>query len=138
MTKLCFYTGFVAYRSTALSILARISFRFEHRVKASFNSSKFFFCSQVTTLSLLSFDCLEQSFEVSGAKTLVISSLYNLNKESWSVFQWSCEKLEKITFFVIVNEDLVLLDYIHVLFNFKTDFLKARSKVIVVSVRDFI
>ena len=87
---------------------------------------------------MLSLNGLEQSFEVSGAETLVISSLDNFEEESWSVFQRFCEELKEVAFFVIVYKDLMLLQNVNVFLDFKSDIRNTCSQIVVVCVRDFI
>lgn len=57
------------------------------------NISSFSFYSEVASLSLLSFDGFEKSFEVSSTETIVVTSLDDLHEEGRSVFKRQGEEL---------------------------------------------
>ena len=74
--------------------------------------------SEISSLALIDFNGLEESLEVSGSKSLVISSLDDLNKECRSILNWLGENLKKVSFVVVVYKDVELLDSVEVFLNF--------------------
>ena len=77
--------------------------------------------SEVAALGLLCLDSLEESFEVSSAKSLVISPLDHFEEEGGAVLHRLCENLKKISFVVIVDEDLLALQHINIFLNLDVD-----------------
>jgi hypothetical protein len=65
--------------------------------------------SEITSPGLLDFNGLKQALEVACTETLVVVSLNNLEEECGSVLNRLGEDLKKITFVIIVNQDLKLL-----------------------------
>lgn len=68
--------------------------------------------SEVASLSLVDLNSFEKCFEVTCSESLMISSLNNLNKESWSVLEWLGEDLKNITLFIVVHQNVQFLDHI--------------------------
>jgi len=68
----------------------------------------------------------------------VISSLDHFKEESRSIFEWPREELKEVAFFIIINEDLMLLKNVNVLFNLKSSLGKTLSQLVIVCVWNFL
>ena len=67
----------------------------------------------------------------------MISSLDNFKEESRSILQRFCEELKEVAFFIVVYKDLMLLQNVYVLLDFKSGICNACPQIVIVCVRDF-
>ena len=72
---------------------------------------------QISSRSLIQFNALEKSFEVSSPETLMVFSLDYLEKDSWPILHRLREDLQKVPVVIIINQNLQLLQLIQVLRN---------------------
>ena len=61
---------------------------------------------QVAAAVLFDLERLEEGLEVSCSKTLMVSSLNYLDEEGWSIFDWFCEYLKKVSLFIMVAQKI--------------------------------
>lgn len=78
----------------------------------------------------------EQALEVSCSETEVVSSLNDFVEQSGSVFDWLGEDLEQVTFVVVVDKDLVLLEDVDVLSYLNAHVWKVLPQNVIVSIWD--
>ena len=94
--------------------------------------------SEVSSLLLFGLDCLEERLEVTSTEALMVSTLDDLEEESWSVFERLGEDLEQVALVVVVDEDLLPLQDVDVLLHLDRDVLETRAKVVIVGVGNLI
>jgi phosphatidate phosphatase PAH1 len=90
---------------------------------------------QVSSLFLFPFNCLEQTLEVASAETIKVVSLDDFNENCWPVHQWLGEKLQQVSSFVKVDENIELLNRIKVFFDLNCALAKTLAHRRVVRVR---
>ena len=72
---------------------------------------------QISSRSLIQFNALEKSFEVSSPETLMVFSLDYLKEDSRSILHRLREDLQKVPVVIIINQNLQFLQLIQVLRN---------------------
>lgn len=87
---------------------------------------------------MLGLDSLEECLEVSSAEALMVSSLNDLQEEGWSVLSVFCKNLQKVSFFVVVDQDLQLSEGLDVFLHLKAGVLETVLQSIVVSIWDLL
>lgn len=87
---------------------------------------------------MLSFDGFEESLEVSSAKALMVASLDHFKEESGAVLKRLCEKLEKVTLLIVVDENLLSLQDVNIFLHLDIHFADTSAEVVVVGVGDFV
>ena len=65
---------------------------------------------QVAATSLLPFDRLEQSFEITLSKAAATFTLNDFVEQCWPVFHGPCEDLQHVTAVVLIDQDAELLE----------------------------
>jgi hypothetical protein len=61
---------------------------------------------QISSLSLLPLNSLKQTFKVSSPKTVKIIPLNDLNEHSWPIHQRLSEKLQQVSRFIKINQNI--------------------------------
>mmetsp|Transcript_7988 Transcript_7988/g.11831 ORF Transcript_7988/g.11831 Transcript_7988/m.11831 type:complete len:114 (-) Transcript_7988:1049-1390(-) len=75
------------------------------------HTTNFVLCPlQIASQALVPFNCLEQTFEVSDAKSVVVGSLYDFQEKCWPCVQGFREYLQEVALFVKINEYAQLLE----------------------------
>ena len=74
---------------------------------------------QVPSRGLIQLYTLEQSFEVSSSKALMIVSLDDFNEDCWTILERFGEDLEKVPIIIIVNQNLQLLQHCQIFLHLK-------------------
>jgi len=64
-----------------------------------------FYWLKRSTICLLAFDALKQSFKVSGSKTLGTHALYNFEEQGWADLNGFYEDLQQVPFFIGINQN---------------------------------
>ena len=72
---------------------------------------------QISSRSLIQFNALEKSFEVTSPETLMVFPLDYLEEHSRPILHWLREDLQKVPVVIIINQNLQLLQLIQVLRN---------------------
>lgn len=94
--------------------------------------------SQVSSLSLLPLNSLEQPLEVPGAEPVKLIALDDLNEHSWPVHHRLSEYLQQIPALIEIDEDVEFLQSIEILLQLEVNLggLQPEPHGIVVCVRD--
>jgi hypothetical protein len=95
-----------------------------------------FLLNQIATCVLIDFYRREESFEVSRSEALVVLSLDDLAEEGGSVLHGFGEDLQKVSLFIVVNQDFKLLDNIEILLDFGATRGQLDSQVVIVGIWD--
>jgi len=93
-------------------------------------------CLEVSALSLIQLDRLEQRLEVSGAEALMVAALNGFEEERRPVLARLREDLQEISIFVEVDEDVELLQRVHVFLDNRLGVTQSFAEVLVVSLRN--
>ncbi len=94
--------------------------------------------SEVTTQGLLLLNGLKQGLEVASAEALMVPPLDNFQEKCGAILQWLGKDLQKITLFVVVDEDLLPLQDVNVLLHLQVYVAQTSSQLVVVGVGDLI
>ena len=94
--------------------------------------------SEVTTQGLLLLNGLEQGLEVASAEALMVPPLDNFQEKCGAILQWLGKDLQKITLFVVVDEDLLSLQDVDVLLHLQVHAAQTSSQLVVVGVGDLV
>lgn len=90
------------------------------------------YLSKIAAELLLGLNGFEQSLEVAGSETLMVSSLDNLQEESWAVLCVLGEDLQEVAFLVVVDQNLQFSQNFNVFLYFETGLLNTNDKSVIV------
>ena len=91
---------------------------------------------QISPCSLINFDTLEESLEVSSTEALVVASLDDFNEDSWTILDWFGENLQEVAVVVVVNQDLQFLQSGQVLLHLHLRVGQSSPEEIIIAVRN--
>lgn len=87
---------------------------------------------EVASLGLLLLDGLEESLEISSAKSIVIASLNDFNEKRGAILQWLGKYLKQITLIIEVYQNVQFSNHLQVFLDLGTCVAESLGKVIVV------
>ena len=94
------------------------------------------YSDKVTARGLVSFNRLEECFEVSGSESIVVPALNHLEEKRWAVLERFREDLQEIALVIVIDQNSLTLDCIEVLLHLDINVSEAGSQVVIICVRD--
>ena len=91
---------------------------------------------QISPCSLINFDTLEESLEVSSSEALVVASLDDFNEDCWTILDWFGEYLQEVAVIIVVNQDLQFLQSGQVLLHLHLRVGQSSPEEIIIAVRN--